>query len=74
MKYNEKDDVTNLFKELCNKTLRVNEHTKRACLQSDWLWEEGEKSLVSQDPVNLCESNILETQVRFFPILNYPEL
>ena len=89
MKYNEKDDITNLFKELCNEPLHIadnhlnilenfvlslpypkrssfksirhertdvfnatpnlnlrsipfsrkglNEHTKRACLQSDWL-------------------------------------
>ena len=91
MKYNEKDDVTNLFKELCNEPLRITdnhlnilekfvlsvyypkrssfksidhermdasnatphldlqsipfsrrrlkEHTKRACLQSGWLWK-----------------------------------
>ena len=97
MKYNEKDDITNLFKELCNEPLHItdnhlnilenfvlslpypkrssfksirhertdvfnatpnlnlrsipfsrkglNEHTKRACLQSDWLWKEGDKSV-----------------------------
>ena len=101
MKYNKKDDVTNLFKELCNEPLRITanhlnilekfvqsvyypkrssfksidhesmdafnatpnsnlrlipfsrkglkEHTKRACLQSGWLWKEGEKNVASQD-------------------------
>ena len=29
----------------------LKEHTKRACLQSGWLWKEGEKSVASQDPL-----------------------
>ena len=29
----------------------LKEHTKRACLQIDWLWKEGEKSVASQDPL-----------------------
>ena len=74
MKYNGKDDVKNLFRELCNKPLRIKEHTKRACLQIGWLWKEGEKSVASQDPVTLCESNIQETQVLLCLLVNYPEL
>ena len=29
----------------------LKEHNKRACLQSDWLQIEGEKSVASQDPL-----------------------
>ena len=104
MKYSQKEDITNVFKELYNeplsvtenqldilekfilfvyypkqsKTERINiermsafntnpnsnlrlipfsrnglrEHTKRACLQSGWLWKEGEKQVISsQSPL-----------------------
>ena len=29
----------------------LKEHIKRACLQSVWLWKEGEKCVASQDPL-----------------------
>ena len=29
----------------------LKEHTKRACLQSGWLWKGGEKSVASEDPL-----------------------
>ena len=42
----------------------LKEHTKRACLQSSWLWKEGKKSVASQDPL---EWGWKMKNDRFFP-------